>query len=59
MRKLRFTPVFQVKNSQQAELIQKYKILFGSFIIYRYVLCILLLLLLFRKNALRNKLMAM
>lgn len=55
MRKLRLTPVFQVKNSQQAELIQKYKILFGLFIIYRYVLCILLVLIFIQEKRIEKE----
>lgn len=59
MRKLRFTPVIQVKNSQQAELIQNIKFFLVHLLFTdtcsAYFCCYSL----FRKNALRKKLMAM
>lgn len=59
MRKLRFTPVIQVKNSKQAELIQNIKFFLVHLLFTdtcsAYFCCYSL----FRKNALRKKLMAM
>ena len=59
MRKLRFTPVIQVKNSQQAELIQNIKFFLVHLLFTDTCSANFCCYSLFRKNALRKKLMAM